>query len=181
MQCFWGCLPWTVACSLRKDVTSTFVTYCLISLHWVLEQWATTAPDTLSAILTCIQPCTCFSSSQLFCWMICFQCNTQWHVPFLLFLQNWMSIPHWKKKTIETKWFMKHKLPVFPNCGGWGLGWAQHNSGSQRNCRRSSRHPHFILIFYSVWCFQKTAYSKYPVLVLCVSPTWLVKKQLAFQ
>lgn len=95
MQCFWSCLPWTVACSLRKDVTSTFVTYCLNSPHWVQEQWETTAPDTLSPHMHTAMYLLLILTALLLNDL--FRCNTQWHVPFLLFLQNWMSIPHWKK------------------------------------------------------------------------------------
>lgn len=96
MQCFWSCLPWTVACSLRR----------MLPAHLSRTVWShlteyKSSERPLPRHTQChphIRSCTCFSSSQLFCWMICFQCNTQWHVPFLLFLQNWMSIPHWKKQ-----------------------------------------------------------------------------------
>lgn len=95
-----------------------------LSPHWVQEQWVTTALDTLSAIITCIQSCTCFSSSQLFCWMICFQCNTLWHVPFSAFSAK-LDVNPTLKKTYWDKMIRKINFQCFQTMEG-GV-WVEHN------------------------------------------------------
>lgn len=65
---------------------------------------------------------------------------------FLLFLQIWMSMPHWRKATIKKKKQRKggKNKNLFPNCGGWGFGI---DFNFYQGCRvrntagGSSRHP----------------------------------------
>lgn len=71
---------------------------------------------------TCIQSCTCFSSSHIFCWMVCFSCSTQWHVPFFCFFCEFGCWCHTEKNKYKKR--NKKYVSKLWRMGVWG--WAQH-------------------------------------------------------
>lgn len=105
---------------------------------------------------------------------------------FLLFLRIWTMMPHFKKtkkkkKKTTTKNVSKlWRVEVFLGVIIWSTTLIR-DVEVRNTAGGSSRHP--TSSWYSTVCDvnRKTANSKNVLfLVLCVSPTWLVKKQLAF-
>lgn len=96
-----------------------------LSPHWVQEQWRTTAPDTLSAIISHAYGHVPASHPH--------NSSVEWFVSnvtlsgmclFLLFLQNWMSIPHWKNILRQNN-LRKVNFQCFQTVEG-GV-WIEHN------------------------------------------------------
>ena len=144
----------SLPCQLTSDLfpprTSAGVTDCLLNPRRYLPPDLFFSPyiptHQCHYSSTCIQSCTCFSSSHFFC-------STQWHVPFFCFFCEFGCRCHTEKnntkKTNKTnkkkkKQKKNKKKNLFPNCGGWGFG-GEHNINQgcrvRNTARGSSRHP----------------------------------------
>ncbi len=116
------------------------------------------------------------------CLTICFF-STQWHVPFFCFFCKFGCRCHTEKKKQKNNNNKKETKNMFPNCGGSGLGVSTTLIRDVKSEILPEGHPDTPLhlnIQQCVMLTEKQLLKNVLFLVLCVSPTWLVKKQLAF-